>query len=37
MSTPVNPTKTPYGHYMLFLIDDAGGVSVAAWTRKQLG
>ena len=30
---PTNPTKAPYGHYMLFLVDSAGQVSAAAWTQ----
>ncbi len=33
LSTPANPTKAPFGHYMLFLVDSAGEVSVAAWTQ----
>lgn len=33
IATPLNPTKAPYGHYMLWLVDSAGGVSTAAWTQ----
>ena len=32
LSGPANPTKAPYGPYMLWLVDSAGEVSVAAWT-----
>lgn len=33
LATPINPTKAPYGFYMLWLVDSAGEVSAAAWTR----
>jgi hypothetical protein len=33
LATPVNPTKAPYGHYMLWIVDSAGQVSVAAWVQ----
>lgn len=33
LATPPNPTYAPFGHYMLFLVDSAGEVSVAAWTQ----
>ena len=33
LTTPVNPTKAPYGNYMLWLVDSAGEVSVAAWVQ----
>ena len=29
----VNPTKAPYGYYMLWIVDSAGEVGVAAWVR----
>lgn len=32
MTAPANPTKAPYGHYLLWLVDSAGEVSVGAWT-----
>ncbi|HEX5052573.1 MAG TPA: galactose oxidase early set domain-containing protein [Planctomycetota bacterium] len=33
LSAPADPTKAPYGHYMLWLVDSAGEVSAAVWTR----
>jgi galactose oxidase len=30
---PPNPTKAPYGHYMLWLVDSTGEVSHATWTE----
>ncbi len=33
LTTPVNPTKAPYGYYMLWIVDSAGEVAVAAWVQ----
>lgn len=33
LSTPPNPTKAPYGHYLLWIVDSAGEVAVAAWVQ----
>jgi hypothetical protein len=33
ITPPSNPTKAPYGHYMLWLEDSSGDVSAAAWVQ----
>lgn len=33
LAAPVSPTKAPYGYYMLWIVDSAGEVSVAAWVQ----
>jgi hypothetical protein len=33
LTPPADATRAPFGHYMLWLVDSAGEVSAAAWTR----